>query len=193
MQQSLNFRRELEPHLDVEVARPRTAATAAVPPQRALLPVGDQTPIEPYMRTLLMLAALGMAGGTRVAMAAALPTIPYEKYRLDNGLEVILAQDRSLPIVAVNIWYHVGAANEEPGRTGFAHLFEHMMFTGSKHIRRGLADELLAAAGVSDSNASTSFDRTNYFDTLPSNQLELALWTHADRMGICSTRSIRRR
>ena len=135
------------------------------------------------MRTLLMLAALGMAVGTRVAMAAALPTIPYEKYRLDNGLEVILAQDRSLPIVAVNVWYHVGAANEEPGRTGFAHLFEHMMFTGSKHIRRGLADDLLAAAGGSDSNASTSFDRTNYFDTAPSNQLELALWTHADRMG----------
>ena len=88
-----------------------------------------------------------------------------------------------MPIVAVNLWYHVGAANEEPGRTGFAHLFEHMMFTGSKHIRRGLAEELLAAAGVSDSNASTSFDRTNYFDTVPSNQLELALWTHADRMG----------
>ena len=117
------------------------------------------------------------------ALTSALPTIPYEKYRLGNGLEVILAQDRSLPIVAVNLWYHVGAANEEPSRTGFAHLFEHMMFTGSKHIRRGRADELLSAAGVSDSNATTSFDRTNYFDTVPSNQLELALWTHADRMG----------
>jgi zinc protease len=130
-----------------------------------------------------MLAVLGLTLSTRVATAAELPTIPYERYRLGNGLEVILAQDRSLPIVAVNLWYHVGAANEEPGRTGFAHLFEHMMFTGSKHIRRGLADELLAAAGASDSNATTSFDRTNYFDTVPSNQLELALWTHADRMG----------
>ena len=135
------------------------------------------------MRTRLMLAMLGLTLSTRFATAAALPTIPYEKYRLGNGLEVILAQDRSLPLVAVNLWYHVGAANEEPGRTGFAHLFEHMMFTGSKHIRRGLADELLAAAGASDSNATTSFDRTNYFDTVPSNQLELALWTHADRMG----------
>jgi zinc protease len=154
------------------------------------------------MRTLLLLASLGLmltvqlgtaatTTATSNAMAAslptsspnALPTIPYEKYRLGNGLEVILAQDRSLPIVAVNLWYHVGAANEEPGRTGFAHLFEHMMFTGSKHIRRGRADELLSAAGVSDSNATTSFDRTNYFDTVPSNQLELALWTHADRMG----------
>jgi zinc protease len=152
------------------------------------------------MRTLLLLASFGLMLHIQPATAAAvsatslptalptslptsLPTIPYEKYRLGNGLEVILAQDRSLPIVAVNLWYHVGAANEEPGRTGFAHLFEHMMFAGSKHLRRGLADELLSAAGVSDSNATTSFDRTNYFDTVPSNQLELALWTHADRMG----------
>ena len=144
------------------------------------------------MRTLLFLASVGLMLNAQVAHAAALPanslptslpTIPYEKYRLGNGLEVILAQDRSLPIVAVNLWYHVGAANEEPSRTGFAHLFEHMMFTGTKHIRRGLADELLSAAGVSDSNATTSFDRTNYFDTVPSNRLELALWTHADRMG----------
>src|SRR5450631_4708560 len=138
------------------------------------------------MRILMAtaMAALGLSLYVPIAAAAdAPPTIPYEKYRLGNGLEVILAQDRSLPIVAVNLWYHVGAANEEPRRTGFAHLFEHMMFTGSKHIRRGLADELLSAAGVSDSNATTSFDRTNYFDTVPSNQLELALWTHADRMG----------
>ena len=111
------------------------------------------------------------------------PTISYEKYRLGNGLEVILSQDRSLPLVSVDIWYHVGAANETPGRTGFAHLFEHMMFTGTKHIARGVADRLLEAAGATDSNASTSFDRTNYHDTVPSNQLELALWTHADRMG----------
>ncbi len=111
------------------------------------------------------------------------PTISYEKYRLGNGLEVILSQDRSLPLVSVDIWYHVGAANETAGRTGFAHLFEHMMFTGSKHIARGVADRLLEAAGATDSNASTSFDRTDYHDTVPSNQLELALWTHADRMG----------
>ena len=96
---------------------------------------------------------------------------------------MILSQDRTLPLVAVDIWYHVGAANEEPGRTGFAHLFEHMMFTGSKHIPRGVADKLLEGVGGTDSNASTSFDRTNYFDTVPSNQLELALWVHADRMG----------
>jgi zinc protease len=115
--------------------------------------------------------------------AAPPPAIVFEKHRLDNGLEVILAPDKRLPIVAINLWYHVGAANEERGRTGFAHLFEHMMFTGSRHIPRGLDDRLLEAAGVVDSNATTSFDRTSYFDTLPANQLELGLWIHADRMG----------
>ncbi len=129
------------------------------------------------------IAATALAISLNTSLEAATPELPYEKYRLPNGLEVILSQDRSLPLVAVDIWYHVGAANEEAGRTGFAHLFEHMMFTGSKHIARGLSDSLLEAAGGTDSNATTSFDRTNYFDTVPSNQLELALWTHADRMG----------
>jgi len=117
------------------------------------------------------------------ADAVATPSIPFTKYTLGNGLEVILAPDKRIPVVAVNLWYHVGAANETADRTGFAHLFEHMMFTGSKHLKRGEAERLLEAAGGSDSNASTSFDRTNYFDTVPSNQLALALWTHADRMG----------
>jgi len=135
------------------------------------------------MFKLICLAGLASMLSAPLAALEPAPTIPYEKYQLPNGLEVILSQDRTLPLVTVDIWYHVGAANEEPTRTGFAHLFEHMMFTGSKHVPRGLADKLLEAAGASDSNASTSFDRTNYYDTLPSNQLELALWTHADRMG----------
>jgi len=135
------------------------------------------------MFKLICLAGLASMLSAPLAALEPGPTIPYEKYQLPNGLEVILSQDRTLPLVTVDIWYHVGAANEEPTRTGFAHLFEHMMFTGSKHVPRGLADKLLEAAGASDSNASTSFDRTNYYDTLPSNQLELALWTHADRMG----------
>src|ERR1700680_5276220 len=139
------------------------------------------------MRPLLAAGALAisMHASLHASLASAEtpPSIPYEKYRLANGLEVILSQDRTLPLVAVDIWYHVGAANEEPGRTGFAHLFEHMMFTGSKHVPRGVADKLLEGVGATDSNATTSFDRTNYFDTVPSNQLELALWTHADRMG----------
>lgn len=135
------------------------------------------------MRRLLCVTGLLSMLSAPLAAADTAPTIPFEKYRLPNGLEVILSQDRALPLVTVDIWYHVGAANEEAGRTGFAHLFEHMMFTGSRHVPRGVADKLLEAAGVSDSNASTSFDRTNYYDTLPSNQLELALWVHADRMG----------
>src|SRR5205823_5329875 len=135
------------------------------------------------LRTALFLLSLTLPAYAAKVDVAPPPTIPFTKYRLDNGLEVILAPDKRLPIVAVNIWYHVGAANEEPGRTGFAHLFEHMMFTGSKHVPRGVADKLLEAAGGTDSNATTFFDRTNYYDTVPSNQLELALWTHADRMG----------
>lgn len=108
--------------------------------------------------------------------------INYEKHKLKNGLEVILYQDKSLPIVAVNIWYRVGSANESKGKTGFAHLFEHMMFQGSKHIPKGEHFRLIQEAGGT-LNGSTSFDRTNYYETLPSNYLELALWLESDRMG----------
>jgi len=117
------------------------------------------------------------------AAAAEVPQVRYDKTTLPNGLELILVEDHRLPIVAVNIWYHVGPANEAPGLTGFAHLFEHMMFAGTRHLPRGLADRLLEGAGATDSNGSTDYDRTNYYDTVPSNQLELALWVHADRMG----------
>lgn len=112
-----------------------------------------------------------------------IPKIDFEKYTLPNGLEVILSEDRRLPMVAVNLWYHVGPANEEPGRTGFAHLFEHMMFQGSKHVPGDSHFRLLEGAGASNMNGTTDFDRTNYFETLPSNQLELGLWLESDRMG----------
>ena len=111
------------------------------------------------------------------------PQIKYEKYTLKNGLEVILAEDHRLPLAAVDLWYHVGPANERAGRTGFAHLFEHMMFEGSLHVGSKEHDRYLEAAGASDINGTTDFDRTNYFETLPSNQLELALWLESDRMG----------
>jgi zinc protease len=111
------------------------------------------------------------------------PQLKFEKYQLENGLEVILSQDHRLPMVAVNLWYHVGPANELPGRTGFAHLFEHMMFEGSKHVPGNAHFHFLEAAGASDINGTTYFDRTNYFETLPANQLELALWLESDRMG----------
>ncbi|HEX2713022.1 MAG TPA: pitrilysin family protein [Candidatus Acidoferrales bacterium] len=112
-----------------------------------------------------------------------LPKIEFEKYKLPNGLEVILSEDHRLPMLAVNVWYHVGPANEVPGRTGFAHLFEHMMFQGSKHVGSNEHFRLLEGAGASDINGTTGFDRTNYFETLPANQLELALWLESDRMG----------
>lgn len=111
------------------------------------------------------------------------PTIAFQKYSLANGLEVILSEDHRLPLVAVNLWYHVGPANEGPGRTGFAHLFEHMMFQGSKHVPGDSHFKLLEGAGASDLNGTTGFDRTNYFQTLPANQLELGLWLESDRMG----------
>ncbi len=116
-------------------------------------------------------------------VAADIPKIEFEKYKLANGLEVIVSEDHRLPLVAVNLWYHVGPANEEPGRTGFAHLFEHMMFQGSKHVQANEHFRRLEGAGASDINGTTDFDRTNYFETLPANQLELALWLESDRMG----------
>jgi len=117
------------------------------------------------------------------AAASTAISIKFEKYTLPNGLVVILSEDHRLPLVSTNIWYHVGPANELPGRTGFAHLFEHMMFEGSKHAPGNSHFRFLEAAGASDLNGTTDFDRTNYFETLPSNQLELALWLESDRMG----------
>lgn len=121
------------------------------------------------------------ASGTSASLSA--PKIKFEKYTLKNGLEVIVSEDHRLPLVAVDLWYHVGPANERAGRTGFAHLFEHMMFEGSAHVGPKLHDRYLEGAGASDINGTTDFDRTNYFETLPSNQLELALWLESDRMG----------
>src|ERR1041384_6537655 len=108
--------------------------------------------------------------------------VPYRLFRLANGLTVILHRDTSVPVVGVNVWYHVGSANEKPGRTGFAHLFEHLMFEGSKHVKEGEFDTLLEAAG-GNNNGSTTNDRTNYVIDVPKNALELALFLESDRMG----------
>ena len=107
--------------------------------------------------------------------------IPFEHHRLDNGLDVIVHEDRDCPIVAVNVWYHVGSKNEKPGRTGFAHLFEHLMFEGSQHSDEGYFRPLQEAGGVL--NGSTNPDRTNYWEVMPSNAVELAIWMESDRMG----------
>jgi zinc protease len=107
--------------------------------------------------------------------------IPFTHRTLDNGLDVLVHQDRNCPIVAVNVWYHVGSKNEVPGRTGFAHLFEHLMFEGSEHYDHGYFQPL-QQAGAS-LNGSTNGDRTNYWEVVPNNALELALWMESDRMG----------
>jgi zinc protease len=112
-----------------------------------------------------------------------LPEITYQKIKLPNGLEVITHEDHRLPLVALDIWYHVGPLNEKAGRTGFAHLFEHMMFEGSEHVGEKAHFRYLEGAGATGINGTTDFDRTNYFETLPSNQLELGLWLESDRMG----------
>ena len=108
--------------------------------------------------------------------------ISHERFTLPNGLDLIVHEDASIPMVGVNVWYHVGSKDERPGRTGFAHLFEHLMFEGSAHVPPGQFDKLLESAGGVN-NGSTTTDRTNYWVNVPSNALELALWLEADRMG----------
>jgi zinc protease len=135
-----------------------------------------------FMSATVLLGTIAY-GQSAQGQAHQLPTIPSEKYKLKNGLEVILSEDHTLPLVSVNIWYHVGPANEKAGRTGFAHLFEHMMFEGSQHVGAKAHIGFLEAAGATEINGTTNFDRTNYYETVPSNQLDLALWLESDRMG----------
>ena len=134
---------------------------------------------------LAVLAAVPPAQAPRPAAAPASSdriNIPFETYTLPNGLTVILSVDHTTPTVAVNVWYHVGSKNEMPGRTGFAHLFEHVMFTGSGHVPYGLHDKLTEGVGGAN-NGGTSNDTTIYYETVPSNYLESALWLESDRMG----------
>jgi zinc protease len=134
------------------------------------------------MRRRILALALALLPAVVAAQSPARPLeVPYRQFQLANGLNVILHRDTSVPIVAVNVWYHVGSANERPGRTGFAHLFEHLMFEGSKNVKEGEFDNLLEAAG-GDNNGSTSNDRTNYVIDVPSSALELALYLESDRM-----------
>ncbi|PYQ03407.1 MAG: insulinase family protein, partial [Acidobacteria bacterium] len=142
-------------------------------------------PVRLPASVLAGLTVLGPAASAPGAVTSAPPRVEigFEKYMLPNGLEVILREDHRLPIVAVNLWYHVGPANETAGRTGFAHLFEHMMFQGSGHVGDDQHFKLLEGAGASMINGTTDFDRTNYMEDIPSNQLELALWLESDRMG----------
>src|SRR5512132_3107564 len=111
-----------------------------------------------------------------------IPTVSFTDERLANGLRLIVSEDHLAPVAAVNVWYNVGSKHEQPGKTGFAHLFEHVMFQGSAHVGKAEHIALVQAAGGT-MNGTTWLDRTNYFETLPSHQLELALWLEADRMG----------
>ncbi len=129
------------------------------------------------------LVSILLAAGLSPAPPPPSLEIPFEKYTLPNGLEVILHVDRRLPTVTVDVWYHVGAYHETPGRTGFAHLFEHMMFQGSGHVPDDAHLMLVEELGASSVNATTDFDRTNFFETVPTQQLETVLWLESDRMG----------
>jgi zinc protease len=133
-------------------------------------------------RGLPLLLAVCLATVSLAQSRASAIKIPFESYTLPNGLTVVLAPDPATPTVAVTAWYHVGSKNEMPGRTGFAHLFEHVMFTGAGHTPYGTHDRLTEGVGGSN-NGTTSNDRTVYFETVPSNYLESALWLESDRMG----------
>jgi len=142
------------------------------------------------LRLFCTLAAVGLVAASGPAIRAqqapadssAPLAVPYTEFTLSNGLHVILHQDKTVPVAAVNVWYHVGSGREKPGRTGFAHLFEHVMFEGSEHVKEGEFDGWLEAAG-GNNNGSTSEDRTNYITDVPANALELALFLESDRMG----------
>jgi predicted Zn-dependent peptidase len=138
--------------------------------------------LQPNRTGRLLAAVLAFAAAPAAAQQRTTVDIPFEKYTLDNGLEVILAPDPSLPSVAVDLWYNVSSRNERQGRTGFAHLFEHMMFEGSQNVARGDHIALLRSAGSTDLNGTTNEDRTNYYQVVPPNRLNLALWLEADRM-----------
>jgi zinc protease len=142
------------------------------------------------MRSMILIAAAiavpALSAAQGQPRSEPYPRLDYVEDSLANGLKVLYHVDRSTPVAAVNIWYNVGSKHEQPGRTGFAHLFEHVMFKGSRNVGDGQHFAMLEAAGGragADINGTTSFDRTNYFEQVPSNQVELALWLEADRMG----------
>ena len=132
---------------------------------------------------LVSLTGPGRADPPAASSLSGRVSLPAEKYRLANGLEVILHEDHRTPIVAINVFYHVGSKDEPAGKNGFAHLFEHVMFKGSRNVPPGMFDKHLMRAGTSETNGTTNVDRTAYYETLPANELGLALWLEADRMG----------
>ncbi|MEE2610498.1 MAG: pitrilysin family protein, partial [Acidobacteriota bacterium] len=133
------------------------------------------------MRKLLLLFVFLAANLVQAELVPELD-LDYEKFTLDNGLRIVVHEDRKAPIVAVGVWYHVGSKNEPPGKTGFAHLFEHLMFNGSENYD-GEWFEPMQQVGATTLNGTTWLDRTNYFQTVPTPALDLVLWLESDRMG----------
>jgi zinc protease len=133
-----------------------------------------------YLLTLALFFALPAAGSSDFEFD--IPDVPFETFTLDNGLTVIVHEDHKAPIVAVNVWYHVGSKNENPGKTGFAHLFEHLMFNGSENFNDDYF-KILERIGATELNGTTWLDRTNYFQNVPTTALDLTLWMESDRMG----------
>ncbi|WP_437678819.1 M16 family metallopeptidase [Sorangium sp. So ce131] len=150
-------------------AQPAAAAQPGAKPAAAAQPAGAQ--------------AAGAQPTAAPATGSVSVMIPVEKYTLANGLEVVLHEDHRTPVVAVNVWYHVGSKDEPQGKNGFAHLFEHVMFQGSKNVGEDMFLKYLERAGASERNGTTNADRTNYFETVPANELALVLWLESDRMG----------
>jgi zinc protease len=135
-----------------------------------------------WIRVLFLLFVITSGAWAQANNAAANIDIPFQKFVLDNGLTLIVHEDHKAPIVAVNMWYHVGSKNEKPGKTGFAHLFEHLMFGGSEHAK-GRYIDAMERIGATDANGTTNSDRTNYFENVPTSALDYTLWMESDRMG----------
>src|SRR6185436_9975856 len=137
----------------------------------------------PAAVTAALLAAVSLSPGPALADPRATKVeIPFEQFTLPNGLRVLVHTDRKAPIVAVNVWYHVGSKNEQRGRSGFAHLFEHLMFQGSEN-HKGEFFEPFEMVGATNQNGTTNGDRTNYFENVPTTAVDVALWMESDRMG----------
>ena len=135
-----------------------------------------------FLAFYLMISAAAVFAQTGAKKTYPVLDIPYKKFVLDNGLTLIVHEDHKAPIIAFNVWYHVGSKNEKPGKTGFAHLFEHLMFNGSEHYNTDYF-QLMDAIGATDLNGTTNNDRTNYFENFPVNALDKVLWVESDRMG----------
>jgi zinc protease len=146
-------------------------------------PEGSKMKSKMFLLTLVFaLAVCGFFTYSLLAQTSAEIDIPFHKFVLTNGLTLIVREDHKAPIVAVNVWYHVGSKNEKPGKTGFAHLFEHLMFGGSEHAP-GRYIDAMEKIGATDLNGTTNTDRTNYFEDVPTNALDYTLWMESDRMG----------